>query len=357
MRTRLSWALSVLGVLVALLGLGVMIMLGPDSRFSTGPHSVDTDGIAIVTAPKVISWADVQVDLLAEVPVRKPVFVGIANSVDVEDYVGKTQRLEVTDFQTPWNPRTREIEGKANLPGAPTALDWWIVQSAGLGGASVSTELPDETVSAVILAVGSTNLSGVEVTLAYGIKGGFYKGLALLLLGLAAVWSSWWLRREGGMWLAVARDEEGSIIEEEVVYVWVDEDGVEHELTAEEAGEYDVVDESVEVVEVVEAEPDVGEPGTGPDAVAEPPPFTPRIPGVMTAAEIAAGAEPMPEPERAPEPVPVPVPVPEPVPEPEPKRVDGERVVYVFVDEDGVEHEVGEDELGDFEIVDEEDES
>ena len=218
MRKRWSWALSVLGVLVAVFGIAVMVLLGPDSRFSTGPHPVDTDGIAIVTAPKVISWADVQVDLRAEVPVRKPVFVGIANSVDVENYVGQTQRLEVTGFETPWKVDTREIKGKTNLPSAPTALDWWIEDAAGLGGASISTQLPDETVSAVILSVGSTNLSGVEVTLAYGIKGGFYKGFALVLLGLAAVWSGWWLRRDAGMWLAPAY-EEGPVIEEEVVYV------------------------------------------------------------------------------------------------------------------------------------------
>ncbi len=247
MRTRLSWALSVLGVLIAALGLAVMVILGPDSRISTGPHSIDTDGIAIVTAPKVISWADVQVDLLAEVPVRKPIFVGIGNSVDVENYVGKTQRLEVTGFHRPWDVSTHEIKGRPNLPGAPTALDWWIAQSAGLGGASISTKLPDETVSAVILSVGSTNLSGVEVSLAYGIKGGFYKGIALLLLGLAGVWSSWLMRRDTRMWVADAYDEEGPMIEEEVVYLYVDEDGVEHELSAEEAADYDIVDESVEV--------------------------------------------------------------------------------------------------------------
>jgi hypothetical protein len=68
---------------------------------------------------------------------------------------------------------------------------------------------------------------------------------------------------------------------------------------------------------------------------------------VLTAADILAGVdsssdlEPMPEPE------------PESEPEPEPRTG---RVVYVYVDDAGVEHEVGEDELGDFEVVDENDE-
>jgi hypothetical protein len=327
MRTRLAWALSVLGVLIALLGLVVMVVLGPDSRFSTGPHPVETDDIAIVTAPKVISWAGLQVDVLAEVPARKPVFVGIANTVDVQDYVGKTARLEVTGFRTPWEVRTREVKGRPSLPGAPTALDWWIAQSAGLGGASVSTKLPDETVSAVILSVGSTNLSGIEVTFAYGIRGGFYQGAALLLLGLAAAWSGWVLRRDGRLW----RDEDDDE-SEEVVYVYVDEDGVEHEISADEAREYDIVEETVEVIEdepqpaIIPARVEVP-PAERPVVEVEPAAEPVKVAGVLTAAEIAADDEPEPEP-----------------------------VVYVYVDEDGVEHEVGEHELADFEVVDEEEE-
>jgi hypothetical protein len=248
------------------------------------------------------------------------VFVGLANSVDVQNYVGRTQRLEVTGFQRPWTITTRQVDGRAGLPGAPTAVDWWIAQSAGLGGASISTRLPDETVSAVVLSVGSTNLSGLEITLAYGIKGGFSKGIGLLLLGLGVAWAGWLMRRGGTPW----RDDPEEVVEEEVVYVYVDEDGVEHEISAEEAAQYDVLDESVSV-------PDEPEPVDAPEPVDQAEPIVPpavqvTTPGVLTAAQIAA---------ETPEPV-------------------EERVVYVYVDEDGVEHEVSEDELTDFEIVDDE---
>ncbi|MET0928307.1 MAG: hypothetical protein ABWX74_02265 [Aeromicrobium sp.] len=308
MRTRSGWALSVLGVLVAILGAAAMVLLGPDSRFTTGPHAIETDDIAVVTAPTAIRWADVQVDVLAEVPVRKPIFIGVGNAVDVQDFVGRTQRLEVTTFRRPFDLETREVKGTANLPGAPTSLDWWIDSAAGLGGASISTQLPDQTVSIAILSVGSSNLSGLEVTLAYGVKGGFAKGAAVLLLGLALTVLGVAVRR-GGPW---SDDEDDDVVdldddagvEEEVVYVMIDDDGVEHEISAEEAAELDVV-EVEEVIELV-------------------------------------GPEPEPEPE------------PESEPEPEPASAS-ERVVYVYVDEDGVEHEVGEDELAEFEIVDEED--
>jgi hypothetical protein len=300
MRTTAGWALVVLGVLVALAGGAAMVVLGPDSRFTTGPHAIETDDIAVVTAPDVIGWADVQVDLLAEVPVRKPIFVGVGNAVDVQDFVGTTQRLEVTRFRRPWDVDTREVEGTPNLPGAPTALDWWIDSSAGLGGASISTQLPDETVSIAILSVGSSNLSGLEVTLAYGVKGGFGKGAAAVLLGLGIVLLGLAVRR-GRPWDDEEPDDDEDVavpaateVEEEVVYVYVDDDGVEHVISAEEAAELEEVVDVVEVEEVVE----VVEPGPQPDA---------------------------------------------------------ERVVYVYVDDEGVEHEVGEDELAEFEIVDEED--
>jgi hypothetical protein len=344
MRTVTGWALTVLGVLVALAGVAVMVVLGPDSRLSTGPHAIETDDIAVVTGPKVIRWADVQVDVLVEVPVRKPVFVGIGNAVDVQDYVAKTQRLEVTSFGRPWRLKTRSVDGRPNLPGAPTAVDWWIDSSAGLGGASISAQLPDETVSIAVLSVGSSNLAGLEVTLAYGVKGGFAKGVSALLLGLAVVWigvmvlrSRWDDDWEDDDWVDGEDDEpaEPDVREvEEVVYVYVDDDGVEHEITAEEAAELEVVEEVV----------DDAEQATPAETTEPVVPTVPQVvvPGVPTAAEIAAAGN---ENEERPEPEPEPES--EPTVEPEP-----ERVVYVFVDEDGVEHEVGEDELDEFEVVD-----
>jgi hypothetical protein len=228
MRTWLGWSLAVLGALVAAAGVAIMVVLGPDSRMTTGPHAIETDGVAVVTAPKAVRWADVQVDLLAEVPVRKPIFIGIGNAVDVQDFVGRTQRLEITRFDPPWTIRARDVQGTPSLPGAPTALDWWIDSSAGLGGASISARLPDQTVSIAILSVGSSNLSGLEVTLAYGVRGGFFQGTALLFLGGGMVVIGLLVRRGRPVFdewddADDAGGEDG--IDEEVVYVYVDDDG------------------------------------------------------------------------------------------------------------------------------------
>ena len=358
MHTRLGWLATVVGAVLVLGGVAVMVVLGPDSRFTTGPHEVDTDTSAVVTAPRVITWRGVRVDVLAEVPVGKPVFVGLGNSVDVEDYVRGVRRLEVTRFRTPWKATTREVGERPVLPGAPTALDWWIADSAGLGGARMSATLPDETVSLAILSVGATNLSGLKVTMAYGVEGGFARGLAATLVGLAALWGGRELRLGRHLVVDHYLDDDlvddPSLDEVEYLYVYVDEHGVEHEITAEEAERLEREGEVDTVVEHGPAEPPTDEPT--PDEAAEEPT---ALPGVVTAGEIVARedaglppppvAEPQPEPEVKPEPEPEA----QPEPGPEPAENPG-RVVYVFVDEDGVEHEVTEDELDQYEVVDDE---
>lgn len=348
-------AVVALGAVIAALGLALIVVLGPDGRFTTGPHRVNTTGIAVVTAPTVIGWKNVQIEILAEVPGKKPIFVGVANSVDMQAYLKGVRRLEITSFETPWTMKTRQADGRNGLPGAPTAVDWWRASSAGLGGAAIKTGLPDETVSAAVLAVGSSNLRGLEVTLAYGIRGAFLKGLGLLLAGAGIAWAGVLARRGESLWertddsdadgfegdespteiiprlrraasaastglaadpVVEPTDEEahegagGDVhdVEVEEVYVYVDEDGVEHEISAEEAAQY-------EVVEVAEIE---GDDGAEPDD-----------PDVDDAEPEGTG-------------------------EAHPTSVD-EPVSYFWVDEDGVEHEVSADELHEFEFPDQDD--
>lgn len=306
MRAKIGWVVTLLGVLVALLGLAIMIYLGPDGRRATEPHVITTDGIAIVTTPKVLGWAGVELGVRAEVPANKPVFIGIANAVDVDSYVAKTTRIEVTSFHMPWQLKSRTIKASNNLPASPIALDWWLAENAGLGGATISTTLPNETVRLAILSVGASNLGGLKVTVAYGLKGGFAKGAGLLLLGIGGVWLGLLMRRGADLLRdrGFEDDDDDDEMEfeeiEEIVYVYVDDDGVEHEVSADEAEQLGLaIDDELELEPEPEPEP---EPVAKPASSSKPP------------------------------------------------------VTYIFIDEDGVEHEVGEDELADYEIIDEEDE-
>lgn len=296
-----AWALTLLGVLIAVLGVVVMVVLGPDGRVTTGPHAIDTDAAAVVTAPGVVKIVGVQVDLLVEVPIDKPVFVGVGNTVDVQDYLQDAARVEVTSYEAPWTIATRDVEGEPNVPSAPTALDWWIVSQAGLGGADISLTLPDEPVSIAVVAVGSTNLSGLEVTMAYGIRGGFGRGAGIALLGIGLAWFGVLLRGRR-VWREDPRQDDAALVEEVEVFVYVDEHGVEHEIDPAELDGFEVVDEE--------------------EPVAVSPPVVEN--------EDASVRET--EPQVSP-------------------RTTVEPAVYVWVDDDGVEHEVSEDELHEFEVV------
>ncbi len=291
MRAKAGPVVLVLGVALALLGGTVTYLLGPDGRYVTGPHAVETDSL-VVTRPAVLGWQGLDLEVLAELPAEKPVFVGLGNAVDVEDYVRDTRRLVVDAVGRPWDPSFQEVDGKANLAAAPTSLDWWIDAEAGLGGAHLVTTMPDETVEVAILPVGDTDLTGLEVSLAYGVPHGFAVSVGALALGLGLallgvlLWRGVPLRHpvaDGG-WddagegdgtgddgtLRDAQDVEpvpvpasGAPVAQdvpddaEVVYVLVDEDGTEHEITAEEAeaAGYEVVEEVV-----VEDEDEQGSP-------------------------------------------------------------------------------------------------
>lgn len=243
---RVGWWRVLQALAAAALVTGVVgaVVLGPDSRFVSGPHAIDTDVSAVVTQPGVLTWKNLQVEVLAEVPANKPVFVGLGNSVDVMSYLDSTRRLEVTGFGTPWSPETELIDGNPAAPAAPTALDWWIDGQGGLGGAAIDTRLPDETVSVAIVSVGEANLRGLEVSIAYGLHGGFARSLGLIAAGAAII---------ALVQLLLVRTDE-----EDVVYVVVDEDGTEREISADELdelGEYEVVEETVVEDAPVEQEP------------------------------------------------------------------------------------------------------
>lgn len=216
MRRLAGIALMVAALGCLLSGAAMAILLGPDNRALTGPHPMSVDEVALVTAPDVLSWAGPTVTVLAELPDERPVFIGLGNAVDVTDYLRDTRVRRVESYEVPWTVTTSEVDGQDFVPAAPLALDWWLAQSAGKGGASLSFRLPDETVSLAVIAVGDTTLEGLRVTASYDVAGGFGIGLGLVGLGLGlAVFG----------WIAFRRPEPDEVD-------WVDEDE-----EAERAGE------------------------------------------------------------------------------------------------------------------------
>lgn len=234
MRWIAGVVVALLGLCLAVVGAALAILVGVDNRASTGPHPVDVDGVAVVTAPDAIRWSGATVTLDVEVPDRKPVFVGVGNSVDVDDYLAETRTVRVDSIDVPWNIETSEHDGNPWLPASPLAVDWWTAQASGMGGAELRFELPDETVSVAVLAVGATDLSGLTVTASYYVRGGFAIGLGTVAIGLGMILAAIVIWR--------GRGRSDTVDDDGYVYVYIDEEGNEHLVPLDELEEYEIVD-------------------------------------------------------------------------------------------------------------------
>ena len=123
MRRFAGVTLALVGLCLALLGAALAVVVGSDNRVATDRHPLDAEGVAVITAPDAIRWSGVTVTIDVRVPDRKPVFVGVANSVDVEDYLSDTRTLRVDSVDLPWSVETSERDGEAYLPASPLAID------------------------------------------------------------------------------------------------------------------------------------------------------------------------------------------------------------------------------------------
>jgi hypothetical protein len=180
MRRVVGILLMFFAVLAATLGAGIAIVLGTDNRAATGPHKIATSSPVLVADPDVFSWAGPTVTMRIDVDKDQQVFVGGGNAVDIADYVGSTQRTEITSYGVPWDIETRDVFGEAPLPAAPGQVDWWMAQSTGTGSATISFRLPEQAFSLVVIAIGGGDLDGLRVTASYDIDGGFGMGVGLI---------------------------------------------------------------------------------------------------------------------------------------------------------------------------------
>ncbi|MGH3357411.1 MAG: hypothetical protein ACRDO7_01320 [Nocardioidaceae bacterium] len=234
MRRVAGAVLALLGLCVAVLGAALAIWVGTDNRASTGPHPMETDAAAVATAPDAITWSGATVTVVAEVPDDKPVFIGVANAVDVDDYLRDTRTLRVDGFSAPWTLDTSVDDGHRWLPATPVALDWWQAEAAGMGGARLEFELPDETISLAVLAIGDADLSGLTITASYEVRGGFVIGLGIVAVGVGMIVAG----------IVVFRGFAGrNVVDDDgYVYVYIDDDGNEVLVPIDELDDYDIVD-------------------------------------------------------------------------------------------------------------------
>ena len=198
---------------VGLLGLGALAFVGDSQKDSDGYLSTDTHQFEAGTRALATENLDVDLDagnwvldtndlgkvrLQVESRDEKPVFVGIARTSDVENYLQGVSHSTLTDVST--SPFEADYDDHAGdrRPVAPADSQIWVASEHGSGKQTLNWEIEDGDYSVVVMNADGS--AGVDADVSTGANvpfldeiawtavgsGGFVLiiGVALLVLGI-----------------------------------------------------------------------------------------------------------------------------------------------------------------------------
>jgi hypothetical protein len=196
-------ALFVVAGLLGLLSLGLLagggVLLWGDAqkdeqgylstsreRFSTSTYALATDNLDIDGAGWILD-RDRYGEIRLETSSRKPVFVGIARSRDVDEYLRGTPHDRVSDVSySPFSADYRRLAGD-EAPAPPARQDFWAVSASGPGTQAVTWDVEDGDWSVVVMNADASR--GVDAEVKAGAELPFLAGLGwgVLIAGLVTL--------------------------------------------------------------------------------------------------------------------------------------------------------------------------
>ncbi|TDD57915.1 hypothetical protein E1263_21315 [Kribbella antibiotica] len=183
-RTALGLLLTLIGLVVGVAGAAAAFWLvGPDNTISTGGRALTSDGLAVVTAPDLLDRHGPT--LRVSVTGSKPLFVGIAQDLDVADYLSGAAHTRVIRYDVPSTVSTQTMNGFSNKLTPPADLDWWVAKSGGTGNQSIAWPMQDGRYSVVVMNADGT--PAVDAKVSFGIELHRSFGISLLVLGAGIV--------------------------------------------------------------------------------------------------------------------------------------------------------------------------
>lgn len=141
-----------------------------DERYATGGHAIVTDDLEIEDVPNMLADGDDlgRVRLKVSAPGEGPVFVGIARSDDVREYLRGVEHVTLTDVDySPFDPTYRESAG-ARRPLPPASQDIWETSAHGPGTQTVSWDVEEGEWSIVVM--NEDGAKGVDTRVDAGVK-------------------------------------------------------------------------------------------------------------------------------------------------------------------------------------------
>jgi hypothetical protein len=138
-------------------------------RFATNTYAMTTDNLGVDTAGVDWifgreRWGKVRLEVTSRDD--RPMFVGIARTDDVSDYLSGTNHELVTDIDyDPFGASYQELDGDAR-PERPAAQRFWAASAHGAGTQALTWEVEDGDWSIVVMNEDATR--GVDA----GVKAG-----------------------------------------------------------------------------------------------------------------------------------------------------------------------------------------
>jgi hypothetical protein len=188
---------------IGLIAVGALLLWGDSEKDDQGYLSTGKDRYAASTYALASDNLDIDLDgagwimdrddlgkvrLEVESSAGEPVFVGIARTSDVSDYLRGTAYTEVIDVDySPFHASYRDRDRRGDRPALPADQDFWAASSHGSGTQTVSWDLQDGDWSIVVMnADGSrgvdTDISAAAKIPFLGTLGWVSLGGALMLL-------------------------------------------------------------------------------------------------------------------------------------------------------------------------------
>lgn len=173
-RTALGLLLTLTGLVVSLAGAAAAFWLvGPDNTMTTGNQQLTSKGMAVITAPDLLDRHGPVLHVTATGD--KPVFIGVAQDLDVSNYLAGAAHTRLIRFDVPPAFGAQEMRGGEAQLTPPGELDWWVAHAGGEGKQSVAWPIQDGRYDVVVMnadgspAVGAQVRFGVELPRAFGI--------------------------------------------------------------------------------------------------------------------------------------------------------------------------------------------
>lgn len=184
----LTWVLATAGSALVTFGVFVAVLIGPQEWVESPPRLVNSQDGVVFTNYGLLSYSlPVRIAATAD---GAPAFVGLAHSIDAEDYLSGVKATGISGF-SPLGLTSYHRSGTTKLPTAPQRLDFWKMKASGAGRQIIEGTFAGQPVVAFISTADGTS-KPLSVSIGVRLVGAFAISIAAATVGALLLLASGW---------------------------------------------------------------------------------------------------------------------------------------------------------------------